>query len=122
MSARSTMTMRATVTRDATSTSNRWGGPDAPTFTETDTEEVIPCRAWSKSRRDKSDDGKATIIEDMRATVPAGADIEEGDRLTIRDRRGNLIFDGPVAVEAKQRRGGPGSAAAYDELMLTRHL
>jgi hypothetical protein len=112
------MTMRATVTRDMTSTTSDWGTPDAPSFVEVG---VIACRAWSKSRRDQTDSGKTIVIEDMRAMVPSGADVEEGDQLTIRNRMGNLIFDGPVAVEAKQRKGGPGSAASYDELMLMRH-
>ena len=118
MSARSTMTMRATVTRDVISTSTSWGGEEAPDFVEVG---VIPCRAWSKMRRDVDDSGKSAVVEDMRARVPASADVEEKDQLVIHDRMGNLLFGGPVAVETKTRRGGPSSVTSHQELMLIRH-
>ena len=118
MSARSTMTMRATVTRDVTSTSTSWGGEAKPDFVEIG---IVPCRAWSKMRRDVDDDGKSAVVEDMRARVPADADVEEKDQLTIHDRLGNLLFGGPVAVETKARRAGPSSVTSHYELMLIRH-
>lgn len=123
MSARSNMTMRATVTRDVLVTSDTWGGEDAPAFVEVG---VVPCRAWSKRTRGSDgrvdNQGEPGIIEDMRAMVPAGADVEENDRLVIHDRMGRVVFGGPVAVEIKARVGGPHSVTSYDELMLTRHV
>ena len=118
MSARSTMTMRATVTRNLNTATDSGGHPVAPTFVEVD---VVPCRAWSKMRRDVDDSGKSAVVEDMRARVPAGADVEEEDQLVIHDRLGNLLFGGPVAVETKSRRAGPSSVTSHYELMLTRH-
>ncbi len=118
MSARSTMTMRATVSRDFSTDTDSGGHPIAPTFVEVG---VIPCRAWSKMRRDVDDSGKSAVVEDMRARVPADADVEEEDQLTIHDRLGNLLFGGPVAVETKARGAGPSSVTSHYELMLTRH-
>ena len=118
MSARSNMTMRATVSRDTISTSTSWGGEEKPDFVPVG---VVPCRAWSKMRRDVTDDGKSAVVEDMRAAVPVDANVEEKDQLVIRDRLGVILFGGPVAVEARARRGGPGSATSHYELMLTRH-
>ena len=113
------MTMRAVVTRNQTVTNNNWGGPAAPSFDKVAT---IACRAWTTKRRDVSDDGKAAVIHDMRALVPKGADVQEGDRLEITDRMGNVKFGGPVAVETIDPVSGPGSSTSHYELMLTRHL
>lgn len=123
MSARSSMTMRATVSRKADGATNDWGTPGAPTFTEqTGSGHPVPCRAWSKQRRDVTDEGKQIVIEDMRATTPVNADIQEGDQLVIKDRKGTVLFAGPVAVESIARSGGPGTAASHLLLMLTRHV
>ena len=114
------MTMRATVERAISPSTNDYGRPTAAAFVEVAT--GVPCRAWSKMRRDSDDSGKAAVVEDMRAMVPTSVDIEEGDQLTITDRRGNVQFAGPVLVEAKQRRGSSGSRASYDLLMLRGHV
>lgn len=110
--------MRATVTRDVDPGADDWGNPEAGDFDEVG---VVPCRAWSQSKRDASDDGKSVVIEDLRALVPVGADVQELDRLVIRDRLGQLQFGGPVLVEAVQPAPGPGSRARHQELMLKRH-
>lgn len=112
------MTMRATVTRDSTPGKGDWGTPKAAKLVEVG---VVPCRAFSKQRRDVDDSGKSAVVEDLRAIVPVGADVKENDRLVIRDRSGALQFDGPVLVEAMVPRGGSGSRANHSELMLTRH-
>lgn len=114
------MTMRATVSRNTVSDPDDWNQPDVPSFDETG--EVVACRAWSKMRRSISDNGKVAVIEDMRAMVPLDADVEEEDRLVIKDRRGNTLFGGPVAVETKTPAGGSGSSPDHYELALTRHL
>ena len=118
MSARASMTMRAEVTRD-TSGKNDWGTKAAQTLVDLG---LVPCRAWSTGRRFVTDSGRSGVIEDMRAMVPLSANVEESDRLVIKDRLGVLQFDGPVFVESKIRVSGSGSRANHFELMLTRHL
>lgn len=122
MSARSTMTMRATVTRNVTATENadNWGQPTAGDgFEEIG---VIACQAWSTMRRGKDDAGKDAVIEDMRALVPVDSDVKNGDQLVISDRVNEVQFSGPVFVDAAQRIGGHGSRPSHIELMLRRHL
>lgn len=122
MSGRGAMTMIAEVQRSPTQPTDGWGREEPPVLAAAST---IACRAWSKSRREVRDDGKQAVVEDLRAIVPAAADVQEDDRLTIKDRLGATIFGGPVAVETITRRGQSpsGSAASgHLELMLTRHL
>jgi len=119
MSVRAVMTMRAEVTRDSTPGITDWGRPEALKLVVVG---VIACRAWSTQRRNQDDAGKSIVIEDIRAVVSITADVLERDRLSIKDRAGVLQFDGPVFVEAKQRKSGPGSRPSHFELMLTRHL
>ncbi len=119
MSARGKMTMRATVSRDTNTAINDRGRRAAPTFGEIG---IIPLWAWSVQRRDEDDSRKDAVIEDMRALVPATADVKKGDQLVITDRRGFVQFEGPVLVLALARKGGSGSRAAFAELMLRRHL
>ena len=118
MSARGKMTQRATVSRNTNTMKNPRGRPGAPTFGEIG---IIPCWAWSVQRRDADDSGKDAVIEDMRAMVPAGADVKKGDQLVIRDRLGVVLFEGPVLVQARMVKGGSGSRPALAELMLRRH-
>ncbi len=119
MSARGKMTMRATVSRNTSTAKNPRRRPAAPTFTEIG---IVPCWAWSVQRRDVDDSAKDAVLEDMRAIVPATADVKKGDQLVIADRSGLLQFEGPVLVLASARKGGSGSRAAFAELMLRRHL
>jgi len=114
------MTMRATVSRDPTAGTSDWGGPEKAVFVEVGGG-LVPCRAWSKAKRIIDDSGKSGVLEDLRAIVPVGADIEEQDRLVIRDRLGEMQFDGPVLVETKVPKGSSGSRASHFELMLRRH-
>jgi hypothetical protein len=114
------MTMRATVSRDPTAESSDWGGPEKAAFVEV-VGGLVPCRTWSTTKRMVDDSGKSAVVEDLRAAVPVGADIQEQDRLVIRDRLGVMQFDGPVLVEARVRKGSSGSRASHFELMLTRH-
>lgn len=118
MTARGKMTMRATVSRNTNTLKNSRGRPAAPTFGEIG---IIPCRAWSKQRRDADDSNKDAVIEDMRAQVPASADVKKGDQLVITDRRGLVQFEGPVLVLARMPMAGSGSRPSHAELMLRRH-
>jgi hypothetical protein len=119
MSARGKMTMRATVARNTNTAKNVRGRPAAPTFGEIG---IIPCWAWSVQRRDADDSSKDAVIEDMRALVPAAADVVKGDQLVITDRSGLLQFEGPVLVLAGVPRRGSGSRAVHATIMLRRHL
>lgn len=111
--------MRAQIERSAPQPATPWGQPGPPVFAPLGT---VPCRVWSKTRREIRDDGKEAIVEDMRAVMPATVDVQTGDRLTVQNRLGALLFDGPVAVQTVTRRGSSASAGGNQELMLTRHL
>lgn len=111
--------MRAVVERSAAQPKTPWGQPGPPQFASLGT---VPCRAWSKTRREVRNDGIEAIVEDMRAVVPAQADVQSGDRLIVENRRGEVLFDGPVAVQTVTRRGASASSAGHLELMLARHV
>ena len=109
--------MRAVVSRSAAPAQDDWGRPGVPTFAAIGT---IPCFVSSKLRREVQTDGKTAVVEDLRAIVPVGADVAEGDRLAVTDRLGASLFEGPLAVDTIVRRGrGNG---AQRECMLARHL
>jgi hypothetical protein len=110
------LTMRAVVERSSAQPVDPYGQTGPPVYSVIGT---VPCRAWSKSRRELRD-GHQVVIEDLRAIVSAGSDVVEQDRLTINDRRGAVIFGGPVAVETVTPRG-PRSQTGHLELMLRRH-
>lgn len=108
------MTHRAAITRDTSSGTDDWGRPIPPTFTALAT---VACRAWSKTRKEVRDDGKEVVIEDLRALFPKSADIQTGDRVTINDRLGALIFDS-LAVQTVSRHG---ANVRHREVMFERH-
>ncbi len=118
MSARATMTMRATVSRNMNTTTTAWNREGPPSFVEIG---VVACRAYTKKRTDKDDSGKSAVVGDLRALVPGNADVAEEDQLVIVDRLGQLQFGGPVLVETRVRSGGSGSRNNHYELGLRRH-
>ena len=108
------MTHRAVITRNTVATTDAWNRPDPPTFTALKT---IACRAWSKTRKHVNDAGKETLVEDIRALFPKNADIQTGDRVTINDRLGALIFDS-LAVLTVSRKG---ANVRHREILFERH-
>lgn len=112
------MTMRAVVSRDTDRPTTGWGHPEPPQRTESHT---IPCKAWVKTRVETRSEGKEAVIEDLRARVPAGADILEGDAIEIRDRLGAVLYAGPIEVRTVTRIGSSGSRSGHKLLMLRRH-
>lgn len=120
MSARSTMTMRATIERNNSTGKNPWGQPKRETLVEQ--VGTVACKAWSKSKRDVDDSGKDAVVEGVAVLVPASTSILKHDRLTIKDRRGVLQFDGPVYVLTKSRAGSSGSHADHQELFCVRNF
>lgn len=91
------MVHRAGRQRNTATGSDGFGQPVAPTWA---TAVVLPCRAWN-ARRDPVRDGEKVVrTQEIRAAFPLGADIIEGDRLeSITDRRGTVLFAGPLFVE-----------------------
>ena len=108
------MTHRAVITRNTAPGNDDWNRPLPPVFTDLKT---VPCRAWSKTRKEVRDDGKEVVIEDIRALFPKSADIQTGDRVTVNDRLGNLIFDS-LAVQTVSRHG---ANLRHREVMFERH-
>lgn len=111
--------MRATVERDQESSPDPWGG-DQSDFQQVAT--GVPCRVWSRERRDRTDDGKSVVTEDLRAMFPIGADVQEQDQLTqVVDRQGTVLYAGPLAVETISPKRGPGSSPTHLLAMLRRN-
>lgn len=101
MSARSRMTHRAVVERNAATGTDAWGQPLAPAFAAHAT---LPCFAWSKSRRELVDGVKTAMVEEHRALFPLDADLVEADELaSVTDRRGVQILSGRFRVDAIRR-------------------
>ena len=109
------MTHRATIGRDTSSGVDDWNRPIPPTFTTQ--ADSIACRVWSKTRRHVDDDGKEVLIEDLRGLFPESADIQTGDRVTINDRRGRLIFDSLAVLTVNPR----GANLRHTEVLFERH-
>lgn len=66
--------------------------------------EAIPCRAWTNAAREPIDDETSVVLEDRRLTISLGTDVAETDRvLSVTDKAGNEIFDGPMDIEGVLR-------------------
>ncbi len=101
--ARTIMTMRATVQRNSTATTDPYGHLEAPDFSTLGN--PVPCFAWSKMRREVNDDKKFALIEDIRCAMPLDTDVTENDRISqITDRLGAVLFLGPLRIDTIQRR------------------
>ena len=115
------MTMRARIERPPERAGDDWGSPEPPA-TGGPVTGTVPCLAWTPTeRREIRDVGKEAVLEDLRAIVPHDADVLAGDRLTIEDRLGVVLYGGPMAVRTATRRGGGGSSPGHLEMSLTRH-
>lgn len=100
--ARSTMTMRAYVERNATSATDAYGHPGVPVFESLST---TPCRVWSKDRKETNDENKFALIEDIRCAMPIGTDVTELDQIaSIRDRLDAIIWAGPLRIDTIQHK------------------
>ncbi|MDA2936832.1 hypothetical protein MYX75_01030 [Acidobacteria bacterium AH-259-A15] len=95
------MTHRADLERDTASGADAWGNAPIPTFTALAT---VKCFTWSRTRRERIDEDKTVVIEDMRTIMPLGTDVTEKDRIaSIKDRAGTTIFSGPLGIAAVQK-------------------
>ena len=103
MAARRQMTMRATVYRDTQDGTDDYGNPQPPDWTEHLTD--VPCWVWSTNTRVGVAEERTVLVEDHRAIVPRGTDIQEGDRITaVTDRRDATIDDRTMSVDGIQWR------------------
>lgn len=102
MSARSRMTMRATIERNGAG-ANALGSPGPPDWA---THATVACYAWLGTGRDNFGAPIPFVNRGARAIVPAGTDVTEADRIaTIKDRRGTEIF-GAMDIESVEIRSG----------------
>lgn len=63
----------------------------------------LACRVWSAMKRQMTSDNRTILVEDLRALVALGTDIQEDDRITIvRNQDGTTFLSDVVKVEAVQ--------------------
>ncbi len=97
------MTMRAIQKRNTQATADLYGQPDPESLTTVNA--ALPCYVWSKSTSRTQDGDKTATIEEIRAMVPKGTDLQPGDILeSVADRLGTVIFAGPLIVQGPQPR------------------
>lgn len=90
------MTMRAEVRRNTAAT-DAHGHPGKPTYNLV--QDGVPCFVWSSSRQRIVDGRQQAEVDEVHAIFRAGADVQSFDRIEqIKDRRGRVLFDGPLEV------------------------
>lgn len=103
MSARASMTMRATILRDVSTSKDGYGQPSPIWQIVAD---GVHCRVWAGGGgRETSYGDERTVTTDAPGmVVPLGTDIMAHDRVSsVRDRMGNELFAGLV-VDSVVRR------------------
>lgn len=99
--ARSRMTMRASVERNTASGTDAHGHPVTPSFTSTG--DPVPCFVWSTAKNERRDGDKQAVVEDWRMLIPKTADVVNGDEIaSVEDRQGNEVLPGRMRVETVQ--------------------
>lgn len=97
------MTHRADVQNNTASGLDAYGNPVAPTWAALST---LPCRAYTKVRKEVIDGDKIVLVEDLKALLPLKAAIVESYRIAnIKDRLSVVLFAGPLIIRTLQRRG-----------------
>lgn len=99
------MTHRAVIERNTATDTDPDGHPVPPTWNVWLTK---PCRAYTKMRKEVIDGDKTAMIEDLKAlfSLEAESDLSEDCRIeNITDRRGTVLYAGPLDIIAVQRRG-----------------
>lgn len=98
------MKHRATIERNSgAAETDAWGDQGEP---EWQTHLIdVPCRAWFGTEREVTDGNKTAAVEERRAIMPLGTDVTEADRiLSVKDRKGTVLFDGPIRIESVGHR------------------
>lgn len=89
---------RCVIERNGATTDN-WGDSTGPGWAPHLSD--VPCRAWTTGGSEPVDDNRTVVIEDRRISMSIGTDITEKDQVqSVTDLAGNIIFDGPMTVEA----------------------
>ena len=102
--ARARMTMTAHVLRNqAALLADDWNAPADPAWEALP--DTIPCHCWSSRDVRRAADGvKVAVVEEFRMMTPHDADLSAADRIDrITDRRGNVLFPGPLVVDGPER-------------------
>jgi len=101
VSARSAMTMRATLQRD-TARDDEYGQPGPPDWQTT---ADVACLTWQGAGRKSQQAARTVEADEHTMLVPSGTDIVSGDRvLEVYDRRGTVLREIPLYVDAVLRR------------------
>ena len=98
------MTHRAIIERNAETGKDPDGHP-LPSIWEPYL--TLPCRAYTKMRKEVIDGDKTAMIEDLKAlfSLKDNDDLSEGYRIAnITDRLGAVLFAGPLDILSVQRR------------------
>lgn len=97
------MRHRADVQRDAAAGADDWNNAPAPNWQAHLS--GVRCFVWSRTRRERVDDEKTAVIEDLRCMMPIGTDVTERDRIAVvKDRAGAQLY-GLMTIEGVQRHG-----------------
>lgn len=102
--ARSAMKHRAVIERNTATDTDPDGQPVAPSW---EPWLQLPCRAYTKMRKEVLDGDKTAMVEDLKAlfSLESEADLSEDCRIeNILDRRGTVLFAGPIDILTIQRR------------------
>lgn len=101
--ARSSMTHRADIENNTATGTDAYGNPIAEAWVSLST---LPCRAYTKVRKEVIDGDKTVLVEDLKALFPIKAAVTEKNRIAnIKDRLGAVLFAGPLSIRVIQRRG-----------------
>jgi hypothetical protein len=111
VSSRVALTMRTSIQRNTASTDD-WGNPGEPDWEDHATD--VPCYVSVQAGREPVSEDRTVVVEDMRGFVTTDTDVTEGDQLGDVTERGDVIYAGPIAIEAVLRY------PEHKELMLRR--
>lgn len=91
------LTHRCTIERD-TSTTDDWGNPGEPSWEQT--LEDVPCFAAVQAGREPVSTDRTVVVLDIRVIVNRDVIVSERDRIGTITDRGELLFSGPLQIEA----------------------
>jgi|GEM_PF-2851680 len=99
MSARSVMTMRATVQRNQASGEDEYHQPVQPDWQDYLTD--LPCYFWTETKTVRTSQGDLVTVAESKMIVPKTTDITEEDRVTqVTDRQGNILLNQTVGIDS----------------------
>ena len=92
--------MRAVPEVDANAgNSDSWGGDAVPDWSDG---AKIPCRVWPIRQMREVDEAKDAVVEEFGMMTPMIATPQVSGRIArIEDRRGNVLFAGPLWADHK---------------------